>query len=514
MAEIPPRTRSEQVTHGGALLLIGGMAGRALQYLAQLAMARALPVEQLGLYFLSLTILQALAVAGGLGIDLGLLRYAPRYVAEGRLERLDAALQGALSWCIAAAIVGSSLLITGAGWLAGRVHTPGLAGTLPVVALALPALVLHRVVTQIFQALFRLPSTLILRNLLYPLLFLVVLGPAVFLAPTARAVIAAQGVAAAVPVVLGAWWLHRRHGLLRRTEVSRWAASTEVIRFSAPLLLASVVGFGALWMDSFLTGYYLTPSALGRYGIAFRLSLAGALLLEAFNGALGPAASGLVEKGGGGLEAVYRDVTRLALILYLPVLGAMSIFPETLLGLFGAAYVDGETAAALRILAMGQLVNVGVGGAGMLLVMAGRTWLNLANGLGMAALNLGLCAVLIPRLGITGAALASSAAVTAVNLARLVQLRALLRLGPWDRRLWKPAVALILAGTAAAAVHALGAALCSSLSPTSALPGWVGLATLAAGYGGLMLALGLEPADRALWKRMSERARGGGRQAG
>jgi O-antigen/teichoic acid export membrane protein len=69
----------------------------------------------------------------------------------------------------------------------------------------------------------------------------------------------------------------------------------------------------------------------------------------------------------------------------------------------------------------------------MVLVTAGRSSWSLANGLLAVVVNVGLDVALIPRYGITGAAIGWSAAITITNLMPLAQLALTVRLHPFGR---------------------------------------------------------------------------------
>src|SRR6185369_5196936 len=124
------------------------------------------------------------------------------------------------------------------------------------------------------------------------------------------------------------------------------------------------------------------------------------------------------------------------------------LVPEALLGIFGPAYRTG--AAALTILAAGQLFNAATGPLGQVINMSGRPYLTLVNNAAVAALNIVLCLILIPRYGLTGAACSTTASLTLVNLVKLAQVRALFGINPFRAE----TVRAIVAGLAATALTA------------------------------------------------------------
>jgi O-antigen/teichoic acid export membrane protein len=151
------------------------------------------------------------------------------------------------------------------------------------------------------------------------------------------------------------------------------------------------------------------------------------------------------------------------------------------LAAFGPRYAGGED--ALRILLAGQLVNVATGSAAFVLIMVGRTGLDLVDNAIAVAVLVGLAAPLSSAHGIEGAAVASAIAIGGVNLIRLVQVSRVVGIQPYTAdylRLLIPAAACLLA---AVAVHAAtsGAAWYATLLATGAAAGAAYLLALPAG---------------------------------
>jgi O-antigen/teichoic acid export membrane protein len=95
-----------------------------------------------------------------------------------------------------------------------------------------------------------------------------------------------------------------------------------------------------------------------------------------------------------------------------PSLGACAVIlalGRPLLSLFGASFTTGY--GVMFILAIGMLSRAAVGPAERLLNMLGERKLCAATYAAAFAINLVLCLVLIPRLGIEGAAVATSTAL-------------------------------------------------------------------------------------------------------
>jgi O-antigen/teichoic acid export membrane protein len=150
-----------------------------------------------------------------------------------------------------------------------------------------------------------------------------------------------------------------------------------------------------------------------------------------------------------------KRVTYWNLAASIPVFALLLVIPGPLLHLFGSAYSAGAT--ALVILAAGQLFNAATGPLGQVINMSGHPYITLANNAVVAALNIVGCLILIPRYGIVGAACSTTAAVTLVNLAKLVEVRVMFGIDPfrWDALRNLAAAALAASGLAAAAAVAV-----------------------------------------------------------
>ncbi|HPJ72626.1 MAG TPA: polysaccharide biosynthesis C-terminal domain-containing protein, partial [bacterium] len=88
----------------------------------------------------------------------------------------------------------------------------------------------------------------------------------------------------------------------------------------------------------------------------------------------------------------------------------------------------------LAILGWGQLVNLGVGSAGVLLSMTGHSRVEFYNAAAMVGVNVALNLALIPVYGGAGAALATGVSLAGINLLRLIEVGAILGVVPFSSR--------------------------------------------------------------------------------
>jgi O-antigen/teichoic acid export membrane protein len=141
------------------------------------------------------------------------------------------------------------------------------------------------------------------------------------------------------------------------------------------------------------------------------------------------------------LGQLYQTATKWSLTVNLPFFLMFMLFPHQILSIFGESFVGGAT--ALMILAWANLVDVGTGMCGTILSMSGYTKLKLVNNIISISLSIGLNVLLIPRLGIVGAAISALIVFTALNSIRILQVYYLMRLLPYNLSFLKPVVAAL-----------------------------------------------------------------------
>jgi O-antigen/teichoic acid export membrane protein len=116
-----------------------------------------------------------------------------------------------------------------------------------------------------------------------------------------------------------------------------------------------------------------------------------------------------------------------------PVVTLMVCFPHWLMWLFGDEFVAG--APLLRILAIGQFINVATGSVGYLLMMTGHEKDMRNSLLVVAPCSILLSLWLIPLYGATGAAVATALAIAGQNLLAVFWVRR--RLGFNTLAIWR-----------------------------------------------------------------------------
>lgn len=236
-------------------------------------------------------------------------------------------------------------------------------------------------------------------------------------------VMGAMTVAALVPLFLNHLQLERV------APISESRPDTSIrLRSALPFMWLGGLYLLSSRVDLIMLGTIRGGHAAGIYAVSARAAELVTFFLAASNMVIAPRIARLHHDGS--TRSLQRLLTASALrvfLLSLPVALVFIVLGRLLLAeLYGPAYADG--AVALRILAGAQLVNVLAGSTGTILNMTGHERLTMW-GVGLSvAVNVMLNAILIPRLGVEGAAIASGVSLAGWNVILWYWVRKRLRL--------------------------------------------------------------------------------------
>lgn len=225
----------------------------------------------------------------------------------------------------------------------------------------------------------------------------------------------------------------------------------ELVRFGSFALLGNISGTLLVTIDSLMLGSHSFADA-GIYTIALNISTALAVPFRALYKTAYPLIAEYWKEGATDkMLDFYRRTTRLntALGTYL-ALGIGLNLPFIYSLIHRPEYATG-TVAVLLLLA-GRLTDGVTGVNGIIVVTSPRYRYDLLFNVGLSALIIGLNALLIPRLGLTGAALSNALALVSINLVRTLFVWRSFGWQPFDRYIF---YILALAGGAAFVAWAL-----------------------------------------------------------
>lgn len=349
-----------------------------------------------------------------LGLDTTSIWMLPPMVRK-EPERVRQALVGIL---VPAAAVP---LAVSAAWFAWRLLTPGGHGTssvtsaITVMAVFLPFASVMTVALAATRAFGGVVPFNAIGNILVPGLRPVLLVIVVSLGGGALAATVSYSLPLLVGMVCALVTLFAGvHRGTRSHPHAGWVPDRPLMRrimaYSLPRTLMSGLEQTVIWIDVVLVGVILGSTEAGVYGSASRFVSAGVVVLTALRIVVAPRFSALLAaERKGDVEELYAVTARWILLFGAPIYLLLAVFAPTVLGWLGTDFHSG--ASSLVILSLGSIVVLAAGNVQSLLLMSGRSGLGAFNKLFVVAFNVTANLVLIPRIGIEGAAIAWAGAM-------------------------------------------------------------------------------------------------------
>jgi O-antigen/teichoic acid export membrane protein len=443
----------QTLARGGALNLLGVVVSGAMQLVLTVVVARGLGTSGTGAFFEAVALFTILSNVGELGADTGLVKILPRYRALNRNQDLGTVIQvavwpviifgiamGAATWLLAPQLTSV---------LSHAQHGAQVESYLRAFAPFIPLGAITTVVLAGTRGMGTMAPFVLVQNVFLPAVRPILMGSALYLGLGTLAVALGWAAPVGAAFLLGILFLLKLIVRARKTNPGLSPAYTRDISrefwsFAGPRALAAVFGITITWLDVLLVGAILhSTRQAGIYAAASRLSVLGASVLSAVGMAIAPQVSELATLGKmREAQSLFQVGTWWLIALTWPAYLTLAIFAPFLLQVYGHGFAAGN--AALVILCLAQLFNLGTGNVTIVLLMVGKSSWNMANAAASLTVNIGLNVVFIPRLGITGAAIAWAGSIVCNNLAALLEVNYLLRIRPFGRGYWVVAGASVL----------------------------------------------------------------------
>lgn len=422
------------ISRQSSVFFAGTIFTAVVGYLFKVYLARVLGAEDLGIFALGMTIIGFLGIFGALGLPQSAVRFVASYSATGKMDALRGFLgRSALLLLGANVLLGFAMLLVGP-WIAVRFyHTPALKPYLGLFVLLMVFGAFNSFLGQILAGYKDVARRTLITNFVGSPLMMVFTLALVGLGFGLWGYIFAQAAAALVVLVLLLIVCRKlTPPQARAFSEGLPAVDREVLWFSGATFGMSFLEFLMGQADKILIGFYLNAREVGIYSVAAALVIFVPIILQSVNQIFSPMIAALHSKGEHELLGrIFQIITKWILGFTVPLAAVMMIFSRPLMSIFGPDFEVGW--AILTIGTIGQLVNCGTGSVGFLLLMSGNQRRLIQIQVVMAMVMVGLNLILIPRWGITGAAVAAATVGVATNLWFLRAVRSTLGLFPYNR---------------------------------------------------------------------------------
>ena len=401
-----------------------------MQFALALIITRGLPTGDAGTLLEAIALFTILASLVTFGSDTGIVRTIPRLRAGGHLRDVRGTLNGALLSTLVLSTGAAIVTFLAAGDLArlffGRSYRAEAAVYVHTLAIFLPAAAVVALLLAASRG-FGAMKPWTIGQLAVASLRVVFVGAAVVAGADAFDI----GLGWGVPSVIVAFslWLvvvRQRRKLERLRDLGAprrfmsWAEMIDFWRFSSARGAAAVAGSILTWLDVLLVGHYRSAREAAIYAAASRLAVLGTLALQAVGTATAPMFARLLARDEiARVAVVYHSAATYVTALTWPFYICLIAFAPVVMGVFGPGFSSGATSVC--VLSVGMMFNVLTGNITGVLLMSGRSVAAFANTAAALAVNIVMNVVLIPRYGMSGAALAWTVSIVFNNLLAIVE---------------------------------------------------------------------------------------------
>jgi O-antigen/teichoic acid export membrane protein len=497
------RSRMSSISRQSLVYFAGTIFTAAAGYFFKIYLARTLGAEALGLYALGMTIIALIGVFNSLGLPIAAARFVAAYCANAEYGQLRSFLQGSLGLLAGVNVLLAFAVLLAGPWLAVHFyHAPKLVPYLWAFAAIMLLGVLNMFLGQVMAGYRDVARRTLITHFTGTPANIAISVLVISIGFGLSGYMASQVASALLVLCLlsvSVW---------KMSPPETWRAQSgvhfkrEVVAFSTVAYGMAALEFALAHADKIVLGYYLDVRQVGIYTVAMALVGFVPIALDSVNQIFSPIISELhAAENHAVLQQLYATLTKWVMILTIPLAVTMIVFAPELILIFGRGFQPGTR--VVMIGAVGQVFNCAVGSVGFLLLMSGNQSELIKIQAANAFLMVGLNIVLVPRLGIAGAALATTITTITTNVWALSSVRRILKVFPYNAGYMK----LLLPSLCAAAATVLLARGFGGDHAQWKIAGG-GLILAYGTFIGVLFLLGLDQDDRELvkvaWARLGQ----------
>jgi len=437
---LEPDSSAVKTARGSVELIVQGMANIFLGLIFFIVLARMISKDGMGVYAALTMSYSLFQIIGSLGLNVAAARFVPKFLAEGNRRDASAIARRLIEISVASGIALTLIFYVSAphlslGLTKSLEHLQVFQVCSFVVLTVVPMIVLDGLLQGVQEF-----GRLAIVRILGQVLKIAVSFPLLLVGYGLYAVVAGW-IALGVGASLLSSFLLRGH-LSFRVHGYRY---TPVLKFSLPMLGASLVTFASGWVDMFLAMLYASLPEVGAYNVTIMAStlLTGGVLLS-INSTLLPAMS--QSYGAGGLAAVenalYKSSRYMALVYAPAAMGLASVATPAVYLMAGEVYQ--EAVLPLAILAVGSLAFGFFTPLSAALATVGETVRVFRITLIAVVVDVLASILLIPNLSIVGAALGRALLFSASFAYGLLETKRVLKTRFDVEAAWKTILASIV----------------------------------------------------------------------
>jgi O-antigen/teichoic acid export membrane protein len=366
-------------------------------------LGRTLGSEQLGIYYLAISIVTVPLTLIIFGLNITVLKVVAKSTVDRCWGTINKVVVSSLLFITIMSLIIAGILFILSKYIAlSYFNEPKLITPLQFIVLSLIPVALFNLLAHALQGVKRIyVSMLLMGGGHNALIFLYIfIYPPKVATDISLAYLFSAGVTLLIGIVL--WFGQRKTKLFTIIKVSEMS----IFKGSTSIFLSQMLAQFFTQFPIIILGIYLSSSDVALYAVSLKIAMLISFVLMAVNRVVAPDFSILYSQGEvDKLRVLLKNSSRFMLIVSIPMVAIVTLFPKFILSLYGDSFVD--AAACLVVLAFAQFVYVATGNVNVLLQMTGNENVVRNSSLLSALISILSAIIFIPMFGIVGAGLST-----------------------------------------------------------------------------------------------------------
>jgi O-antigen/teichoic acid export membrane protein len=416
-------------------------------FIFQFLIARFYGAKDLGSIAIALSMLSLINIIAVFGMNIMVLKEVSVAISSNSFPYgHDVVVRGLKLVAVISLCVGFSVYIF-ANTIAMEVYdNPQITALIKVLAFSIPCTAFMLFFTNAIQALGYLKYRVAVEFLFIPVLkILGLIGIFIWLGNDVIGVSLAITFASICGLILAVmvFRIVNPFGILQFFHQPSILTYNKLFFFAVPIIFTDIIYRSLQEAQVLILGLLAPMEQVGVYYVAVRTSALLTVFLSVSSLVFAPIISGLYTTGKQAeLNLGLKIITRWVFTLAMPVFVVIFTLSTPILGLFGYEYQAGSI--ILKLLSISALFNVATGSLGWVLIMTDRAKVNLLFAFLSLLINVALIFLLVPLVGINGAAIANLGSILFVNMAVMIVVYVTVGIHPFSKSWIKPILAGIV----------------------------------------------------------------------
>jgi len=410
--------RHDEILKGSSIVLIGTIGGYILNYLFKMIAGRYLGPSGFGILAIGISVLTVFANLSVMGFNEGFTRFISFYKKQDDYGSIKSIVKFGFRWSLLVGIGIALVLFLSSEWIATVVFKEPESGlVVKYFSLLIPFQLVFILFSGVMRGLKKMTTLTMGKNIIMWLFKIAGVLTLILLGLKIESFALVFFVAL---IMSSIYYIHnfKKESLFKGViaEKSNSIVNKEFLQFSIPLILSNLVQTLRKRSDIIIIGIFLPAKDVGFYFAALPFAMILTVFLFSINRIMLPVVSEAIGSGDDiTVKCLFRDFALISFQITLPVFLLIYFFAgDIIMFVYGKEF--SQSIVLLKILAVGFFVNAISGSFGEFFKAYNKSKLNLYLSFIGASTNILLFILLIPSMGVIGAALSTSISLLAMVL--------------------------------------------------------------------------------------------------